>query len=721
MNLKHLLIFTSFYAAMSLNSPAAPQGAVDAAAPASALTAFVSALDYGARGDGMTDDTKAVQAALDACAADGGTVLLPSGRYLIGGHLVVPPYVTLRGTFSAPAATSHTTGTILLAFEGRGNVHAEPFITLNRCSTLRGLQVFYPEQEPENITPYPWCVRGYGDNIAIRDVLLINPYLGVDFGTFPAGRHWINGLYGQALKTGLFVDKCLDVGRVENVHFWPFWSETAMKWSRQHGTAFVIAKTDWQYMTNCFCISYAVGYHFLEIEDGPGNAVLTQCGSDIGPIAVKVDSVQPHSGVSFVNSQIMAGVEIADTNTGPVKFTACGFWGVEETTDWHARVRGSGHVTFTGCHFTDWGLVNKESPAIIAESGGLTIDGCEFLPAGPRTRHIELWEDVEAAVITDNRFRSKPVILNRSEGQVEIANNVGGQPTRLMEALEQMNSDTLAQIWQKRMESAPLTSYSAVLRLASAQGLIGTPTHAELRRQLLESVKASAAGNSTAAPFARRAEDELALDLQKSPGRVATRAMRAAQPPAVDGDRKEEDWTEEAASFSLRKNPGGTADPLLTSARFMYDDEALYLFADLGEPELGQLRMEQTNRDGKIWMDDCLEFFIAPRRGTHRYYQLIINPNGAFYDGTGNLSFTSAAWDGSPEIKTGRSQSGWTVELRLPWKDLGVAPPKPGEIWGLDLRRFRFAGGERQDAGWAGARSGGANHHPEQFGFLRFE
>ena len=36
-------------------------------------------------------------------------------------------------------------------------------------------------------TPYPWTVRGIGDNCSLVDVLLVNPYQAVDFGTQPAG------------------------------------------------------------------------------------------------------------------------------------------------------------------------------------------------------------------------------------------------------------------------------------------------------------------------------------------------------------------------------------------------------------------------------------------------------------------------------------------------------------------------------------------------------
>uniref|UniRef100_UPI0032DF7C1B glycosyl hydrolase family 28-related protein n=1 Tax=Azotobacter salinestris TaxID=69964 RepID=UPI0032DF7C1B len=42
--------------------------------------------EYGAKGDGNTDDTDAIQAAIDAASkAGGGTVYLPAGEYRVSG------------------------------------------------------------------------------------------------------------------------------------------------------------------------------------------------------------------------------------------------------------------------------------------------------------------------------------------------------------------------------------------------------------------------------------------------------------------------------------------------------------------------------------------------------------------------------------------------------------------------------------------------------------
>lgn len=65
------------------------------AAPALASAHDVSAARFGARGDGTTLNTAAIQRAIDGAAKSGGTVVFPAGTYLTGS-LFVKGGVTLR-------------------------------------------------------------------------------------------------------------------------------------------------------------------------------------------------------------------------------------------------------------------------------------------------------------------------------------------------------------------------------------------------------------------------------------------------------------------------------------------------------------------------------------------------------------------------------------------------------------------------------------------------
>jgi hypothetical protein len=392
--------------------------------PTTQMSGWFCVTDFGAVGDGKADCTRAFTDALSAAdRADGGIVWVPAGRYRVR-QLTIPHRVTLRGTFEAPPRFWKNGGSVILAMPERTGEEGRPFCIMRECSALRGLVVHYPDQkETENPDPYPWCVRGIGDNVTITDVLLSNPYNGIDLGTEPAGRHYIRGVNMHALRRGIFIDKCFDVGRVENVHVWPFWSMDGppRKFTYEHGEAFIIGRTDWEYVTNCFCIGYAIGFHFIETKHGQANGVFTHSGSDVGPLAVLVEQVQRHSGISFANCQMMATVKVAATNRGPVKFTACGFWPVKETGP-QAILDGQDTVSFNACHFAGWDQADKGEPCIIANNGSLIVTGCDFLKAKAK-KHVVLGEKLTSAVITSNRFRGGAKMENHSTGDVQIGLN----------------------------------------------------------------------------------------------------------------------------------------------------------------------------------------------------------------------------------------------------------------------------------------------------------
>src|SRR5215813_12102624 len=62
---------------------AQPSFAAGGCAKAPTSSVIVDVRQTGAKGDGRTDDTAALQAALDKIAGTGGTVLVPDGTYMV--------------------------------------------------------------------------------------------------------------------------------------------------------------------------------------------------------------------------------------------------------------------------------------------------------------------------------------------------------------------------------------------------------------------------------------------------------------------------------------------------------------------------------------------------------------------------------------------------------------------------------------------------------------
>jgi len=397
---------------------------------------ILNVVDFGAKGDGKTDDTSAFQKALNKAGENekGGTVFAPQNTYLIAKHLIIPKNVTLQGIWNIPTAWTQYQGTTLLATEGEGNPKATPFITLGTNSVLKGITVFYPNQVKTNPPkPYPWCIAGAGgDNSSIIDVLLVNPYLGVDFGTHPCGRHYIRNLYAQPFLKGLYVDQCYDIGRVENVHFWPFWTcnNPEMKgiqdFISENGEAFIFGRTDWEYVYNTFSWGYKVGYHFIKTKSGVANGNFLGIGADATNRALLVDDCAPY-GLLITNGEFVSmfgpqptSVEIRKSNTGVIQLQNCSFWGPSSQI---AAIRGIGTAMFNNCNFVFWDHEQKKLPAIDCFGGSLIVSSSNFNRPG---NHIRLNKGTSSAVITGNRFTGKAKITNNSDGDVQIGLNAQG-------------------------------------------------------------------------------------------------------------------------------------------------------------------------------------------------------------------------------------------------------------------------------------------------------
>ena len=389
---------------------------------------------FGAIGDGVTDDTGAFQKALDAMGEHGGGIVYaPRGTYRINGTLRVPLDVTLEGVFRAVPShagirdrggTKPEYGTVLLAYAGRGSEEGQPFITLGENATLRGVVIHYPKQKPSGVpVPYPWTIRMRGNNPAILDCELLNPYNAID--ATHNQRHLIRNVHGQPLRRGIYVHAIYDIGRIENVHFNPWWSmeKELFDWQMHHGEAFIFGRTDWQYVHNTFCFGYRIGYRFIETQNGVCNGNFLGIGADDCLVALQVDQSAPY-GLLITNGEFVSFhgddptmIVVLESHTGSVRFMNCAYWGPCHQI---AKIAGTGTVGFSDCTFTQWDRDKEGRAAIQATSGTILVRGCEFRHDAPQ---MELGAQVDRAVIAENVFTGAERIVDHGARSVQIGLN----------------------------------------------------------------------------------------------------------------------------------------------------------------------------------------------------------------------------------------------------------------------------------------------------------
>ncbi len=391
--------------------------------------------DFGAKGDGKTDDTTAFQKALDAAGqAGGGTVQAGRGNFFFAGHLNVPSGVALEGIWRSVPSHSGIRdhglpkptddGTTFLVTESAGKEDGLPFITLNHNGALKGVVIYHPNQKTNDVPePYPWAIALRGKNPSVLQVELLNPYNGID--ATQNERHLIRDVQGQPLRRGILVDQIHDIGRIENVHFNPWWSrhEKLLQWQMKNGEAFSFGRTDWQYVFNTFCFGYQVGYKFIKTKDGVCNGNFLGIGADDCYTALVVEECAPY-GLLISNGEFVSFhgpdptmVEVKPTHTGSVRFVNCAFWG---PCNQIAKIAGRGTTGFSDCTFVQWDNKKEGRHAIQAKSGSLLVRGCEFRADRPQ---VQIGEDVRRAVVSENILAGKPRIANRSQGWVEIHGN----------------------------------------------------------------------------------------------------------------------------------------------------------------------------------------------------------------------------------------------------------------------------------------------------------
>lgn len=459
---------------------------------------------FGAKAEPGFDNRAAFQAAIDAAyESGGGVVYIPAGNYefhstQIGIKSVrvrqgtsenkkdfnyeyvlrLHPGVQLRGDWAAPESNNGMVlGTILEVRVGKnapnydGSVKswwndsqagnalrttytsiADRFIEMNAGTGVTNLSIWYPEQNINDVKPYPWTLfQTQGNCATIEHVTLVNSYNG--FNSAPSELHYVLDSYITALNKGIEVHVCTDIGRIENVSISPeYWAKSGLPgaptlaeltaYTKANSVGFQMHRSDWEYISYLHISGYKTG---IWIGREPGfadapNAQLYEVHVDNCENGLYVEDVNPY-GILISNSSFGAakggnavyfykdfststqfnGVEfsgpiVSDGSDGVISFESCLFG---KYSDYALKIN-NGNVLLSQCHFE-----NADKHVYL----GMNMRTLKSVNSGHKQRlkinnHSN---DAKIEIITDKKYAFEPIPKGLKTNIIAHPNNVSNQ------------------------------------------------------------------------------------------------------------------------------------------------------------------------------------------------------------------------------------------------------------------------------------------------------
>lgn len=393
---------------------AGTMSACTAAPTAAASRTEINVRDYGAIGDGTTDDTSAFLKAVQAAKAGGVPVRVPRGTYSVSKTIVVDNVEVIGATSGAWPSDGDALPSIL------DKVAGGPCFEMRAGGSLHGLNVDYGRARDAHFKYAAILIVGGG--VYVSSVRIRGAYDGIAAdGIHNVGRLNVENVFMAGIQhEGVRVTGTYDVPRLANVEVWNNGYDKAPFTA---GVGFHLGRNDGMRMTDCFAFAMSVGYLFektgLNADTlGTTEACLNGCSCDYCPTGILVNGTNwvtisggffwCHQSALVVNgagAKVQVSGTLMKSNGSPC-----------------VHVLASDAVVVTGCDLT---RPMKEHPGpCVLLTGGTTVLGANYLDA--YGNGVEVGAGVDSANVTGNTIvaRGGQGVVAAPGAKSVAANNV---------------------------------------------------------------------------------------------------------------------------------------------------------------------------------------------------------------------------------------------------------------------------------------------------------
>ncbi len=176
--------------------------------------------------------------------------------------------------------------------------------------------------------------------------------------------------------------------------------------------------------------------------------------------------------------------------------------------------------------------------------------------------------------------------------------------------------------------------------------------------------------------------------------RKSIEAHRFIVPPTIDGNISENEWEQikPATNFTLfqpeirsgEKIPYGYE----TYVYFGYDDNAIYVAAQLNHPEPNEIPSEFSERDEIDAISEKFLISIDTYDNTKERFTFFVTSSGGLIDGlnTGDFDEDGLKFNTLFDARVQKNNNGWSAEVTIPYSALRF-PTKKNHNWGINFGR----------------------------------